>query len=113
MDRLELESVPYISCLKSLLVATTNIYNKSPFHKNPSLPEAFADGITKMWFTKGIKTFGDLFKDGSLQSFEEFSSQHWLPRTNFLKYLQVRHFVISEQGGGLQPLEQLSLDKLV
>lgn len=65
--------------------------------------------MTKMWFTKG-QTFGDLFKDGSLQSFQELSSQHGLPRTNFFKYLQVRHFVISEQGGRLQPLEQMPLD---
>ena len=69
LNKLKLESIPYISCLNSLLAITTNpitihtykiwqqvrkktgciqsIYDKSPFHLNPSLPKAFRDGITK------------------------------------------------------------------
>lgn len=66
-----------------------------------------------MWFTKGIKTFGGLFKDGSFQTFEDLSFQYGLLRTHFFKYLQVRHFVISEQGSRLQTLGELALDKLV
>lgn len=69
LTELKLESVPYISSLSSLLVATANpvivhtyktwqqirkktgciqtIYNKSPFHFNPSLPKALRD-----WYYK-------------------------------------------------------------
>lgn len=89
------------------------IYDKSPFHINPSLPKALRDGMTKLWFKKGIETFGGLFKDGTLQTFEDLSLQYGLPRTQFFKYLQVRHFIISEQGGHLQSLGELALDKLV
>ena len=130
---LKLESVPYISSFSSLLVANPDIvhtckilqqirkktgciqptHDKSPFHSNPSLPKDLRDGITNLWVTKGITTFGNLFKDGTLQTFRELSYQYGPPHTHFFKYLQVRHFVTSEQGGRLQPLKEQPLDKLV
>lgn len=83
LTELKLESVPYISLFSSLLVTTTNpvifhtfkiwqqirkkmgciqpIYDKSPFHSNSFLPKALRDGITNLWFAKGITTFGNLF----------------------------------------------------
>ena len=135
LNNLQLESVPYVSSLRSLLTITTNpfiihtykiwqqarkrtgcirpIYDNSPFHVNPSLPKSVRDGITKLWFMKGIKKYGNLFKNGIFMTFEELISLYGQSRTHFLKYLQVRHFIISEQGGHLQKLEELPLDKLI
>ena len=84
-----LASVPYVPSFKQLNILTTNpfikqtykiwseirkktqsnhpLYNLTPFHANPLLPKALRDGVTQVWFTKGIKTFGDLYKDGALE----------------------------------------------
>lgn len=110
-----LASIPYISPPKALLGFINNpfikntlniwievckqteglrsIYEQTPFYNNPILPKALRDGITFSWFNKGIKTFGNLYREGELLSFQQLASHFQLPQTNFFKYLQVRYYI--------------------
>uniref|UniRef100_A0A0F8AWN0 Uncharacterized protein n=1 Tax=Larimichthys crocea TaxID=215358 RepID=A0A0F8AWN0_LARCR len=125
-------SIPYVPSLKQLHTLTTNpfikqtyktwselrrktrsdqpLYNLTPFHTNPLLPKVLRDGITQVWFTKGIKTFGDLYKDGAQESFEDLVDKYGLDQRHFFKFLQLRHYIRSEQGGRLLPVTVQPLD---
>ncbi len=70
----------------------------TPFHVNPVFPKALRDGITQSWFRKGIRLFGDLCKEGVLEPFEELSERFDHDRKNFYKYLQLRHYILTERG---------------
>lgn len=48
------------------------------------------------WGRKGIVRFKALFIDNSLASFEQLSKKFNLPVSNFFRYLQARHFVLSQ-----------------
>uniref|UniRef100_A0A4W5KEM2 Reverse transcriptase zinc-binding domain-containing protein n=1 Tax=Hucho hucho TaxID=62062 RepID=A0A4W5KEM2_9TELE len=89
-----------------------SIYEQTPFYNNPILSKALRDGITFSWFNKGIKTFGNLYKEGELLSFQQLASHFQIPQTHFFKYLQVRHYMATQQGGRIQPMSKPITDKL-
>ena len=90
------------------------IYNRTPFHAKPLLPEALRDGITQLWFRKGIQQFGDLYEAGVLDSFRGLRDRYGLNGRHFFKCMQIRHYIQTEQGGRLLPfiIEQ-SLDEML
>lgn len=61
----------------------------------------------------GIKTFGDLYENNILKSFEQLKDTFNLPAAHFFKYLQVRHFICSQQGGHPTPLESPVTDTIL
>lgn len=64
-----------------------------PLWENPIVPPGIADSTLKAWASKGIKTLEDLYANDSLMSFELLSQTYNIPKHNFFKYLQVRHWV--------------------
>lgn len=60
---------------------------------NPKLCIDKAPFFWKSWFSKGIKVLGDLYKDGSLKSFESLIAEFNLSRQDFWRYLQIRHLL--------------------
>lgn len=115
ISSMSLASVPSVPSFKQMCKLTTNpfikhtyklwstlrkrtrsnqpLYNYTPFHANPLLPQALRDGITQIYFTKGIKTFGDLYEGGVLKSFEDLTNQYSLNKKQFFKFLQVKHYI--------------------
>lgn len=89
------------------------IYDLTPFHANPLLPEALRDGVTQSWFRKGIQSFGDLYKDGELDSFRGLRDRYDLDGRHFFKFMQIRHYIQTEQGGRLLPITKQPLDKML
>ena len=61
----------------------------------------------------GIKTFGDLYDNNILKSFVQLKESFNLPAAHFFKYLQVRHFICSQQGGHPTPLESPVTDNIL
>lgn len=63
-----------------------------------------------LWYSKGIRTFGDLFDNGTLLSFEQLRSKFHLGPKQFFKHLQVRDYIRVQQGGKLLSLYPLEVD---
>lgn len=55
------------------------LYNNTPFHNNPTLPEILRDGITQYWYKKCIQVFGDLYEEDILLTFEQLRTKFSLP----------------------------------
>lgn len=89
------------------------LYSSTPFHFNPVLPPALRDGITRDWFKRGVCTFGQLYEDSNLRSFEQLKLLFGLPSVHFYKYLQVRDFIRVQQGGKLIPLVDSEIDHMM
>lgn len=128
-------SIPYVPSLKQLCMLTTNpslkhtyrlwsdlrkktrsnqpLYDLTPFHANPFLPKALKDGITQVWFANGARTFGDLYKNGVLESFEDLTAKYSLDKKHFFKFLQLEHYIRTEQGGRLLPVTKQPLDVIL
>ena len=77
------------------------------------MPEALRDGITQVWFRKGIKTFGDLYSGGVLKSFADLKEKYDLDNRHFFKFFQIRNYIITEQGGNLLSIKQLPMDSIL
>ncbi len=101
------------SDLRKKTQSSQPFYNLTPFHANPLLPQALRDGITQVWFTKSIKTFGDLYKNGVLESFEDLTAKYSLDKKHFFKFLQLKHYIRTEQGGRLLPVTKQPLDDIL
>lgn len=57
----------------------------------PGLQAVFSE-----WSKKGIKTVGDLVQEGSLLRFNQVKAKYGLTNKDFLKYFQIRSFIISK-----------------
>lgn len=69
-----------------------NITLFSPIAFNPDFPISFQNIV----FFKLVQIRDScLFTDSTLKSFREISCQYDIPQSNFLKYLQLRHFIKS------------------
>ena len=75
----------------------------SPIWKNSNFPPASNDGGFKIWFTKGITKIGSLYKRKNMLSWEELKRDYDLPRSHFLKFLQIRSFITSVLKSTAQP----------
>jgi len=92
------------------------LFRSTAFHYNLFLPSALKDGITKQWYDCGIQTFEELYDGDTLMSFEQLQQKFYLPPKFFFKYLQVRHYIQTQQGGhlsdlSLSPLEDIMSNK--
>ena len=91
------------SDIQTCLKCVKPLHRNTPFHSNPALPSALRDGLTKIWHNEGVKTFGDLYENNVLRSFEQLRHALSLPASHFFKYLQVRHYISTQQGSHLNP----------
>ena len=70
-----------------------NLVLLGPLCNNHIFLPSKLDSAFALWKEKGIKSFRDLFSNGTFVDFESLSQRHDLPRTNFFRYLQARSFV--------------------
>lgn len=92
------------------------MFRSTAFYYNFCLPPVFKDGFSKQWYDPGIQTFDKLYEGDTLMSFEQLQHKYFLPSKFFFKYLQVRHYIQTQQGGrlsnlSLSPLEAILFDK--
>lgn len=73
------------------------LYNNTPFHNNPGLPEILRDGLTQFWYKKGIQVFGDLNEEEILMTFEQLRTKFSLSIKHFFKYFlgETLHYYIT------------------
>ena len=57
--------------------------------------------------------FKDLFIGNSLASFEQLSEKFSLPKSNFFRYLQARHLVVSHLPGSLISTDLTTVDRVL
>lgn len=66
----------------------------TPTNSLKILPSIFGGRAALRWRNKGILQIGDLYKLlGQLLQYEELARQYNLPKTQFLKFLQIRDFL--------------------
>ena len=46
------------------------------------------------WLNKGIRRLNDLFVDKILLAFEQMVEKYRLPKQDFFRFLQVRHYIL-------------------
>ena len=126
-----LNSLPYINNIDQLnhLKNNTMVYNTllvwrdvkkylnispaislwSPLTLNPDLPAQIRSIGLLEWSSRGLSSFTDLLVSDSVKSFEQIRADFNIPRTDFYKYLQMRHFIgsVLRTGGILSELENI------
>lgn len=65
----------------------------SPICNNHLFPPAETDGSFRQWRHNGLLTCKDLFIDKVFPTFTDFSNKFSISKSNFFRYLQIRHFV--------------------
>lgn len=65
----------------------------TPIMNNPAFPPGSLDPGFQRWSDKNIKSLGDLFSGGELMSFEQLTNSYGLPRQDFFRFLQIRHYI--------------------
>ena len=64
-----------------------------PIYRNHAFRPSISDGAFSIWHNLGLKTFKDLYIEGSFASFQQISDKFGVPNTHFFRYLQLRSFV--------------------
>lgn len=85
----------------------------SPLWDNSKLNEVKIMGKIEEWDRQGIHFLSQLYKAGSLKTFQELVIEFAIPNRSFYRYLQVRH-ALDAQFNGKEPLwsDMISLRKL-
>ena len=85
----------------------------APIWRNHAFLPSNTDAVFKEWSRKGIGSIKDLYVDKHLCSFEILQIKYNLPKSNFFRYLQLRHY-IRQNISSSDPLpEENSLFKLL
>lgn len=87
-----------LCCLKSLV-------------NNPDLTGEGTGANFKKWEELGIHCIFDLWDNGNFKSFETIKGQYNLPKNDFYKYLQIRHYVHSKMNTLSLPTDFCLLEK--
>lgn len=64
--------------------------------------------VFREWNRKGIVCFRDLFIDNTFASFEQLRTKFGLLQSHFFRYLQARHYVLSELSNPPRPVLSLN-----
>lgn len=89
------------------------MFRSTAFYYNPFLPPVLKDGIAKQWYDQGIQTFDKFYEEDTLMSFEQLQQKCTLPSKFFFKYLQIRHYIQTQQGGRLSKLPLSPLEAIL
>lgn len=68
----------------------------TPIWRNKYYKELFKLKDFCLWETKGVQYISQLFNGNILQFFTDIQDEFTIPRTQFFKYLQLRHAIQSE-----------------
>uniref|UniRef100_A0A8K9V8C7 Reverse transcriptase domain-containing protein n=1 Tax=Oncorhynchus mykiss TaxID=8022 RepID=A0A8K9V8C7_ONCMY len=66
----------------------------TPILNNPDFSPGLLDAGFNFWLNKGIRRLNDLFADKILLSFEQMVEKYRLPKQDFFRFLQVRHYIL-------------------
>ena len=83
----------------------------TPIHENPDFQPGLRGGLAN-WKYKGIGVVGDMIQGGSILTFQQAKSKYGITDTDFVKFLQVRNFILCNlkyfTGGlAISPIESL------
>ena len=83
----------------------------TPIHENPDFVPGLRAGLVT-WKNKGITVIGDMIQGSSILTFPQMKNKYDLTNNDFLKYLQVKNFILSNlkkfPGGlAISPIESL------
>lgn len=112
---------PIIAHLKSMWIKIARIFKLDPYLNvsssvwlNPKLCISKSPFCWKDWLDRGVVTLGDLYHNGILKSFEECVQQYGIPRSQFFRYLQLRHLLLKIFGSSTTaPKAAELLDKVL
>lgn len=100
---------PIISHLNAIWLKISRLHSFNPYLNvsssiwlNPKLCINKAPFLWKDWAKKGLVNLGDLYENGSLKSFECIQQQYNVPRSQFFRYLQLRHLLCETFGSTTQ-----------
>lgn len=79
--------------IKIYLRISVSLSLSSPLSFNPDLPLTLQKIGLSAWLKLGISQISCLFSEGTLKSFQQIVEQYKVPKSNFYKYLQLRHFL--------------------
>lgn len=65
----------------------------SPLSFNPDMPLTLQNTVFSAWRELGISQISCLLSEGTIKSFQQIVDQYNVPKSNFYKYLQLRHFL--------------------
>ena len=65
----------------------------TPITNNPDFLPGVMDPSFQQWRNKGLTKLGDLFNDSCLMSFDQLRTKYQLPRHDFFRFLQIRHYI--------------------
>lgn len=66
-----------------------------PILENHLFPPGLSDSGFRLWHSRGIKCFRDLYRDRVICSFLQLSSKFDLPAAHLFRYFQIRHCLSS------------------
>lgn len=82
----------------------------SPITSNYLFKPASFDPGFRQWHRKGIVYFKDLFMNNTVASFQQLSEKFPLPKSDFFRYLQIRHFIVSQLPSLSTPPDNSTVD---
>uniref|UniRef100_A0AAR2KTQ2 Reverse transcriptase domain-containing protein n=1 Tax=Pygocentrus nattereri TaxID=42514 RepID=A0AAR2KTQ2_PYGNA len=82
--------------VRQYLKIPKNISLYSPICHNPDFPSQLRSIGLHTWVKSGIRDLSCIYGQ-SLMSFEQITEQFKVPKSDFYKYLQVRHFISSKE----------------
>lgn len=85
----------------------------SPIHNNHLLPATKLEGTFKKWGKMGPTTCKDFYIDVVFLSFTDLANTFNISKSSFLRYLQVRHFIQTQNLSFPQLPESSNLDVIL
>ena len=68
----------------------------TPIMHNPDFKPGHSDGGFGVWNAQGLRKLGDLFDGQTLLSFAQLQQRNGLDKSEFFRYLQLRHFITKD-----------------
>lgn len=66
----------------------------TPIVNTPDFQPGMVDAGFKKWRDKDVHRLKDLFSDNVMMTFEQIIEKYSIPRCDFFRYLQIRHYVL-------------------
>ena len=85
----------------------------APLWHNPQLKEIVKVPDGSCWAKYGVKYAHQLFRDGVFRSFADLKTEYGVPNAFFFRYLQLRHAVTAQYGGGVVALSPSKMEKVL
>lgn len=117
----EAKTQPVIAHLKLIWIKVARIFKFDPYLNisaslwlNPKLCIGKVPFYWKDWHAKGIVLLGDVYHNGALKSFRDLTQQFGLHRSQFYRFLQLRHLLVGIFGSSTSTPEDAGfLDRVL